>query len=168
MRSRSCSLGGTPISLPKSWPYSIQRDYAFFVFACLLYRFEKMIFEYNCYSIIYDTGGMLCSCICSILPSSCWPYYDYRPRQRRRPRHSTMNYYPSSRYHLLDSRRNKSGIYDRQGQYRYFRSKYNSRTERAIARSNPGSSTKQPTSDSSSSPSLRSIFAKVLPQFLYP
>ena len=42
-----------------------------FVFACLLYYIEKTIFEYNYYGIIYDTGGMLCSYISSILPSSC-------------------------------------------------------------------------------------------------
>ena len=42
-------------------------------------------------------------------------------------------------------------------QYRYFRNKYN-RADCARARSNPGSSNEQPTSDPSSSPSLRSIF----------
>ena len=29
------------------------------VFACLLYRFKKVIFDYDCYSIVYDTGSML-------------------------------------------------------------------------------------------------------------
>ena len=89
------------------------------VFACLLCRFKKMIFEYNYYGIIYDTGDMLCSCISSILPSSCRSYYNYQPRQRHRPRRSTRNHYPSSRYCPLDSRTNKSGIHNRQGQYRY-------------------------------------------------
>ena len=138
------------------------------VFACLLYCFEKMIFEYDCYGIIDDTGGMLCSCNSSILPSSCRSYYNYRPRHRCWPRRSTRNYYPSSRHRPLDNSRNKSCIHNRRGQYRYFRNKYSSRTEAARARSNPGSSTEQPTSDPSSSPSLRSIFAKVLPQFLFP
>ena len=78
------------------------------VFACLLYCFEKMIFEYDCYCIIFDTGSMLCSCISSILLSSCRPYYDYRLCQRCWPRRCTRNYYPSSWHHPLDSKRNKS------------------------------------------------------------
>ena len=133
------------------------------VFPCLLYCFEKMIFEYDCYGIIYDNDGMLCSCISSILSSSCRFYYNYRPRQRRQPLRSTRNYYPSSRHCPLDSRRNKSGIHNRWGQYRYFRNKYGSRTERARARLNPGSSTEQPTSDPSLSSSLRLSLPRFCP-----
>ena len=94
------------------------------VMACLLYRFEKILFDNDCYSAVYDNGSMLCSCISSILPSSCRPTYSYEPRQRHRPRrrHSSgLNY--SYRLRPQDYRRNKSGIHNRRGQYRYFRNK---------------------------------------------
>ena len=131
------------------------------VMACLLYRFEKMLFDNDCYGAVYDTGSKLCSCISSLLPSSCHPTYSYEPRQRHRPRrrHSSgLNY--SYRLRPQDYRRNKSGIHNRRGQYRYFRNKYN-RADCARARSNPGSSNEDPTSSNeqpSSSPSLRSIW----------
>ena len=137
------------------------------IFACLLYCFEKMIFDNDCYDIVYNTSSMLCSYISSILLSSCRPHYSYQPRQRHWSRRSTRRYYSSYRHRPKDSRRNMSGIHNRQGQYRYFRNKCGSRTEHAQARSNPDSSTEHPTSDPSSSPSLRSIFFTILPQFIY-
>ena len=111
------------------------------VFTCLLYCIEKMFFEYNCYSIICNTGGILCACISFILPSSCWPYYENRPRQRCRPGCSTRNYYPISRHRVLDSKINNPCIHNRWGQYRYFGNTYCSRTEHSRASSNPGSPT---------------------------
>ena len=133
------------------------------VLACFLYRFEKIIFDYDCYGIVYDTGRMLCFCISSLLPSSCRPTYSYQPCQRHRSRRRTSGLHYSYRLRPKDSRRNKSGIHNRRGQYRYFRNKYGSRVERACARSIPCSSNEQSTSDPSSSPSLRSIFSTVLP-----
>ena len=90
------------------------------VFACLLYRFEKMIFDYDCYGVVYDAGSMLCSCFSSIFPSSCRPHYSYQPHQRHRSRRSTRRYYSSYRHRPKDNRRNMSGIHNRQGQYRFF------------------------------------------------
>ena len=61
------------------------------VMACLLYRFEKTLFDYDCYGTVYNTGSILCSCISSLLPSSCRPTYSYQPRQRHRPRRRRSN-----------------------------------------------------------------------------
>ena len=68
------------------------------VMACLLYCFEKMVFDYDCYGIVYDTGSMLCSCISSFLPSSCRPTYSYQPRQRHRSQQ-----HRTSGLHFIDS-----------------------------------------------------------------
>ena len=137
------------------------------VFVILLYRIENTIFEWDCYGIIYNTGSMLCCCISSILLSSCRPYYIYRPRPRRRPRRSTWNKYPSCSHRILDSKMNKSGIANRQGQYRYYGNKYGSRIERIRERSHPGFSTEQPTSDPSLSSSLWSSSPRFCPRSCY-
>ena len=88
------------------------------VFACFLYCIEKKVFESDCYGIVYDTGSMLCSCISPLLPSSCWPYYNYCPRPCHRSRH--RNWSPSSRHQPLDKRRNSSGISNQRGRNSYF------------------------------------------------
>ena len=137
------------------------------VFACLLFCTKNKVFEsIDYYGIVYDTGTSLCSCITSILLSSCWLYYNYQPR----PSHWSQcrNWNTSCHYWPLDSRRNKSGIANRQGKYRYFQNRIISRTERARARLYPNFPPDKPTSDPSSSPSLRSLASKVLPQFFLP
>ena len=137
------------------------------VFACLLYHIEKKVSKsINCYGIIHNTNSSLCSCISSILPSSCRPYYNYWSHLRRRSQRNNSN--NSCCYGPLDRRRNKSGIANQRGKYRYFQNRNGSKAEHAKARLHPGISTDELTSDPSSSPSVRSLFSKVLPQFLLP
>ena len=131
------------------------------VMACLLFRFEKMLFDNDCYGAVYNTSSKIRSCISSLLPSSCRSTYSYEPRQRYRPRRrrsSGRNYNYSFR--PQDHRRNQSGIHNRRGQYRYFRNKYH-RADRARERKNPGSSDEEPSSppeQPTPSPSLHSTW----------
>ena len=137
------------------------------VFACFLYRIEKKVFgSIDCYGIVYDIGSGLCSCIASILPSSCRPYYKYRPRIRHRPRRRYTSPFPWSQ-RPRNAKRNSSGIANRGGKYRYFRRK-GSRAERARKRSYYDSKSEEPTTEPSSSSRLRSFASKLLPQFTLP
>ena len=132
-----------------------------------LVHFEKVLFDSDCYCVVYDVGTKSCSCISTFLPtkSTCERSYNYRPSRRQRSRISrNSGSFSSRRYRPADERRNKSGIHNRRGQYRYFRNKYN-RADRARGRhSNLGHSDKNPTSDNQpstptpTSPSLHSTW----------
>ena len=114
------------------------------VIVCLLYRFEKMLFDYHCYGAVYDASIISCLCVSFLLPSLCRPTYSYQSRQRHQPQRcwsSGLSF--SYRLRPQDYRRNKSGIHNRRKQYRYFRNKYN-RADRACACSNLGSSGEEP------------------------
>ena len=118
------------------------------------------------YSIVYDTGSNLCSCITFFLPSSCWPYYNYRPNSLHRSQHRYWN--PSGCHQPLDERKNSSGISNQSGTNRYFHNQNGSRTDCAYSQLHPVFPPDKTTSDPSTSPSSRSLASKLLPQFVLP
>ena len=128
---------------------------------------EKTLFDSDCYGTVYDVGSKLCSCISTFLPpeSTCRPSYNYWPPWCQRSlRSCSSGSFNSRRHRPEDERRNKSGIHNRQGQYRYFRNKYKRANCARDRRSNLGHSDKNPTSDNQpstptpTSPSLHSTW----------
>ena len=114
-----------------------------------LYHFEKKLFDSDRYGAVYDVGSKLYFYISLFLPSesTCRPSYNYRPPRCHCSRRSgSSGSYNSFRHCPQDERRNKSGIHNRRGQYRYFRNRYHRADSAPARRSNPGHSDKEPTS----------------------
>ena len=135
------------------------------VFACLLYCIKKRMFKsIYCYSIIYDTGSSLYSCIVSFIPLVAnMPLYRFRPS----PRHWSRRQYSTHCCHKkwANVKMNSSGIANEQGRNRYFWNRHGSRTERAQAHSHPGFPPNKPIFDPSASPHFWSLSFNLLPQF---
>ena len=111
---------------------------------------EKVLFDSDCYGVVYDVGTKLCSCVSTFLPteSKCGHSYNYRhPRRQRSRRSRTSGSFNSRGHRRADERRNKSGIHNRRGQYRYFRNKYCRADLARERRSNLGHSDEKPSSN---------------------
>ena len=84
---------------------------------------ENVLFDSDCYGVAYDVGTKLCSHISPLLPTKSRydRSYNHRHTQRQRSRIGrNSGCYSSRRWRPVDERRNKSGIYNKRGQFRYF------------------------------------------------